>query len=287
MKSIVYPCDVRLADREIWVVKVPDVIAEVVKSSSAPTAEIGTFRQIEAAPTSRPRPSAYGAAAARTAGGATHKLGSGAEPPAKRARISLGFTMNKDRATEVLGEAALAYTPLEYTLNLDRPNGLRALSFTDRVGFSITGCASQLGQLLPVRGDAFTAQARLRFEQERDAAASRKKLRVTEEVVGPLARAQKWSAATSAAETAPATIIHGITMGTARSVHECFDKAAYWSIKDLAGAMGLREVDLKTEVQTKADYIKKGPHRGKWRLKSEYRSITSATPDDLDGIPAE
>ena len=44
------------------------------------------------------------------------------------------------------------------------------------------------------------------------------------------------------------------------------------------------QADLKPDVARACDYLRSGPHKGGYRLKPEFRSVSSAAPEPGDGI---
>lgn len=62
----------------------------------------------------------------------------------------------------------------------------------------------------------------------------------------------------------------------AGSVLEAFEKAPVWSVKQLVESTGLPESSVRECCSRYCDYLRSGPHTGRWVLKQEFR--TAQTP---------
>lgn len=181
--------------------------------------------------------------------------------------------------------------------------------------FSFFGTSSRLGTLVPdMRDPSYDAYTKHRRQQEKEATANKKSTTLAGGAgpldIGPTEldfanrRAQQEAAAQAlaaqrAAEraaaamaagalaTATATAFFAFSGGRhASSPYELFERAAYWSIKEMCEATGKKEAELKASIAETCDYIRSGPHRGTYRLKPAFVTATSVKPDLNDGIGA-
>ncbi len=113
--------------RRLWLVKVPDVVAEIASSAEARCDVLGRFLSAPApvAPYARKRP---------------------------RAHFSL--QLDSARVEEVLGAERAAHTPLRFNFTLEAPTlGARILT-SDGGAYSFTGFASSSGTIVSGPGFA-------------------------------------------------------------------------------------------------------------------------------------
>ena len=55
-------------------------------------------------------------------------------------------------------------------------------------------------------------------------------------------------------------------------------------MRELVEATAQSEEGLRSEVHQTCDYVRAGPHRGTYRLKPTYRTVTCAAPEPYDGL---
>jgi hypothetical protein len=65
----------------------------------------------------------------------------------------------------------------------------------------------------------------------------------------------------------------------AKSLLGMFELGAAWTIKELADGLGLREADIKAQVQERCDYVRAGPFNKRWLCKAEFRTPSMPQPD--------
>ena len=271
------------AERAVWLVKVPAAFAAAV-AAAAPGAELGHFV-----------PTGSGAGAGAGAGAAGRK---------------------RTRAQLRLQVAAGLGLPSAYALTLDAPTGTRLIEApvwpaaaaaaasaatppAPPAAWSLFGLSCAAGTLVPDATDAgYEAAVRARRTEQQAVAAGRRATSLAADGEAPtlvdlaqrradaeLARAAAASAAAAAAAgAAAATTADAERLRPAASVYDCFERAAYWSVKDLAAATGARDADLRVELQQTCDYIRAGKNVGTFRLKPAFRTTTSVPPDDNDGV---
>lgn len=86
---------------------------------------------------------------------------------------------------------------------------------------------------------------------------------------------------TSIAPTKAASITQygGEGMPRPRTVLEAFERNAYWTLKNLAEAIGTREADLRADVTQYCDYIRSGEYSRHYVLKPQYLTTGMPVPD--------
>lgn len=228
-------------------------------------------------------------------------VGSSASSGQKRQRAALKFTLNKARVLEVAGADAAKRVPTRYSLTLDAPAGTRILAQPPGGGFAFVGVATRAGTMVPeVTDPAYSAYMDARRKREVAASAARSAPRLAEgpSALGVLAAANRngdglggfgaailGGASGLLTDSSSAPSVSSRIVPRVATIYALFEAgSAYWSLRELAEATGKKEGDVKGEVGKACDYIRAGPHKGKYRLKPEWRSINSVAPDPEDGI---
>jgi hypothetical protein len=278
--STTFALDTADVERRVWLVKVPDCVAEVVAPAAATNADVASFIVV-----------------GQTAGG-------GGGSSRKRPRISLKVELNPARVVEVLGEGALGRTPTKFDLFLEEPIGARIFTrgrggaaapsagagsrAGGGVGFTLLGTAAFSGTMRPdVNDHAYAAYASARRVSDKAAADSSRRtssLARPEDVAGSQRRAREEAAALLAAGGPVGRDRASIVaVPRARSVLEAFEKAPVWSLRQLAESTGASEGSLRADAAKYADYVRAGPWAGSYVLKAEFRSASSAPmPDPVE-----
>lgn len=133
--------DTANVQREVWLVKVPEVLASVVRQACSGGSESGSGLAAAAA---------SGSVAARPIGKVVEMPASGlgssrpgapvarssAAVGSKRGRQQLRLQLDGDRLIALFGPAVAKRVPRTYTLNLDAPTGTRLLHVTESGGAS-------------------------------------------------------------------------------------------------------------------------------------------------------
>jgi hypothetical protein len=281
--------------REVWLVKVPEIIANSVRRATQLASSTGTEVKVGAL-----------TAAPKAPGPVIGK---------KRSRLAMRVQLDSAQLTEMFGTEEAARLPRAYALHLDEPSGTRLLQTTEPVApppaassaaasagaaaprptpatFAFVGVSTHQGAAIPdMRDPAYDAYTKHKREAERMAAAAAKRSTalLPDEEAPTLTELAARQAAAEAAEAAAAearapVAAPAAAIAPAASIYEMFERGAYWSIKDLCDATGAKEADLRPELQQTADYVRAGPHRGTYRLKPEYRTVSSAAADPNDGL---
>lgn len=286
----------------------------------------------------------------------------------KRPRVQMKLTLNKARITEIAGPDASKRIPSRYTLTLEGPSHNKVLTHTAGAGFSVVGTVGRGGSVVPdVTDPAYGAymSARRKKELEATAAKSAPRLADTPAALGVLAAATNTSetgallplASTSSSSSSTSSSAAAAAMGGAdrmlveaggpppianrsvprvATIYALFESGAYWSLREMAEAVGKKEVralavqncfarcllrearlfvvpaailsnrlyfmcrcyclarfsprlqaDVKPTIAQACDYMRAGPHKGKYRLKPEWRSVNSTAPDPNDGVATD
>ena len=270
------------AERTVWLVKVPEVVAELVRAGDdAADTVLGEFV-------------ALGGPPARAGGG-------GGGGGAKRPRVALKLTLNRARIAEVAGADAARCIPSRYTLTLEPGTGARLLAQPPGGGFAFVGTAGWSGTLVPdVADPAYAAYTGAKRARELAAASQRAVPRLAEgpSALGVLAAASRTSATGSSGGGGGggqlvATAVTGGGGSALRpdvprvaTLFALFEAGPYWGLREVAAALGRRETDVKPELAKMCDYLKRGPHKGRYKLKPEWRTVSSAPVEEDDGIAA-
>lgn len=281
--STTFALDTADVERRVWLVKVPDCVAEVVAPSAAANADVASFTVV-----------------GQTAGG-------GGGSSRKRPRISLKVELNPARVVEVLGEGAAGRTPTKFDLVLEEPIGARVFTrgrggvaapsagggasrAGGAAGFTLIGTAAFSGTMRPDVSDpvyaTYAAARRVSDKATADSNRRTSSLARPEDVAGSQRRAREEAAALLAAGGPvgrdKASIV---AVPRARSVLEAFEKAPVWSLRQLAESTGASEGALRADAAKYADYVRAGPWAGSYVLKAEFRSAASA-PMPADPVEA-
>lgn len=331
-----FAVDTSLAQREVWLVKVPVSVHPHRGCCPAVCAKAPCGRALNATrttPMSPPPPSTSPRAAPQevvaelvhaaseagggdgaapvaigefaTVGAASAPAAAAARPGQKRPRVALKFALNKALAVAAKGPDGAKAVPTRFSLSLDAPAGQRVLAHAGG-SFAFAGVASRVGALVPDMGDpAYGAYMSARRAAEKRAAASKAAPRLAD---GPAALGLL-AAARATSDTGSGGGLAGIMSGNAATerllvesasapaapgsqrvvpkvgtIYALFEAGAYWSLREMAEATGRKEPELRADVATACDYIRQGPHKGRYRLKPEWRTTSSSQPEPNDGI---
>jgi len=316
--------DTTLAERQVWVLRVPDVLARVVRAAAThPGAPIAVLTDHSAASASTTTTSAAASttgAAAAAADAAARAKAAVRSALAGRKRTRTGVTLTLDAGTvrEAVGAEEARRTPLVYNVAPVGAvgAGVRVLSRLRGVaGLGWWGTAASVGTAAAAMDDpAYAAYDEHRRALDKAAAAGKRTTQMVTDVAAAGAKAaalasraavenEAVAAALAAAQSSLAArggagggaggageggAGGGGGAGAPRvsSIFALYETQAYWSTKDLAVKTGNREDDIKTLLQECCDYVKSGPHRGRYKLKPQFRTTASAAPEVDDGIGA-
>lgn len=224
----------------------------------------------------------------------------------KRGRQQIPLKVHQSTIAAALGPEAVSRVPSSYQMTFDSTTmASRILSFSEASGrFSFFGETARSATVVPDISDpAYDEYTRLRRQKEKEREANKRstRLETDEGVIAGLAAIAARAAATGMADTGltgasggpaggaagGAGGSPGVEVAPASSIYEMFERQAYWGVKDMVEATGKKEADIRAEVLLACDYMRSGPHRGTYRLKPEYRTVSSAAPDVNDGIEAD
>ena len=227
-----FAVDTSGADTEVWLVKVPAVIAELVRASDS-GASLGSFTLVESA----------------------SPANSGAR---KRQRPTLQVRLDPAAVAAASGSDAVHRVPQSYVLALDEPTGTRVMEQDAARGpFNFIGVSSRSGNMVPDAKDpAYTAFAAHRRQAELQGQAQRRGT-----VLAPDPAASEGGPAAVAAAARIAATLAAAASGTgararapvarAASIYALFERGAYWTLRDMADATGRREVSKRSGVWLK------------------------------------
>lgn len=290
--------DTSLLHKDLWVLKVPSVFADLVASAPLGVA-LGTLRETEL--------SAQAAPSAQQAG------------PSKRRKTRLSFVIDPSAIASLPPEVR-ARTPSRYSVALEPEAQYLAARAMPGTGFVLLGAAEASGTIVPDETDpAYRAHLAHRRARDRAAASGRHGGKLRDETDDMLSRMDGGgTAAAAVAASVPAAPRGGAgggggvsaplqqrSGGGGSSVLGLFEVRAYWSLKDLAAATGKKEVcagvrvwaphwpechhclsplqsEVRYELSDSCEYLRAGAHRGTYRLRAAFRSSSSAPRDPGD-----
>jgi hypothetical protein len=93
------------------------------------------------------------------------------------------------------------------------------------------------------------------------------------------AAAARAAASAAASSAAAASASASAAPPRARSLLELFERAAAWTLKDIAEGLGAREADVRAEVAEKCDYLRSGKWAKHWLVKAVYRTPAMPKPE--------
>ena len=271
--SRTYAVDLTQSERRAWLVKVPELIAEIARSSTAPTDIIGTF-DVEAG------------------AGAGAGTGAGAAGLRKRSRFS--FEVSKARAAEVLGAERAASIPTRYAFTLEPPSVGARILVQSGTTFNFQGVAAASGAIIPDSRDAnYARHATARRDSANRAAVARPRSLLESddgliEIINQKRAAAAAVVVASAAAAAAADVVGAGAGGASAgagvgasitSVLQAFEHAPHWKLTDLARVCGGKQDAVKEELQRVADYVRAGKFARNWICKVEYRTPGMPAPD--------
>lgn len=311
------PVDASKASRSVWLVRVPAAFASALNAVTPGTVVGDLFPSAgDAGGVGRKRGRAQmrlrlRAEMLQTTGASTYagvRAGTGAHAnviTASAAPLPASYTLDLDPPNGT----RLLETPSWPAPGVSGAGGAAGSDFgTDSsvvAGSSSSGTrwawfgeTSQAGALKPNARDAsFAASTAVRRAGQVAAAAGRRATSLAADGEAPTlvdlaqARADAESERVAAAAAAAAAAANAFAsaqdadrLRPAANIYACFERDAYWLVRDLVTATGAREPDIKAELQQTCDYIRAGPHIGCWRLKPSFRSISAVPPDANDGV---
>ncbi len=279
------------------------MFADIVNAPASRDKVLGRFTAIVGAGNGSAAASSSSSSGSASSSSSSSSSSSAPPPLAgrKRARTSLRVDLDPSTVREAVGAAALAHTPLRFTMTLDEPGGTRVFTTAAAAdAYAALGVAGAAGALQPdVRDATYAAYAAWRRGRDKARTAGRASTTVvqTETVAESIARAKEAAASAAAAVALAAHAAHAASARAAHahaaaiaaggaggltSVLEAFQRTPYWQTKGLAEALGVRESEIRGEVTRVCDYLRGGDHARHYVLKAQFRTPNTPLPDPAD-----
>jgi TFIIF, beta subunit HTH domain/TFIIF, beta subunit N-terminus len=264
-----FPVDVDKFHRKVWIVRLPDVVADAIKSTNETNVPIASFKMKD-----------------------SRLLPSSSNNGKKRQRVDLSCELN---STLLASQDGFDKIPTKYNLSLEEGQSMRLLSFTKESGFTFDGVSAFSGSLVPdMKNEGYIRYSKQKRENEREKLKNKKSTVLgAAPSTGLLQESLQQMPMSSSGETrdrfagvnfeeftkVKEPFLIPAIVQYASSIFELFERKAYWTLKDMAQLTRKKENEIKPQVLQSCEYIRSGPHKGTYKLRPEFRSTQSILPE--------